>query len=77
LESLGSVPTDRHGRISVLQLGGGEAPILCQSIIHGDPLIVPAATVDASWAAQPDFCMALVGKIGRPWSLADTLIQSV
>ena len=41
------------------------ASFLCQLVNPGLPLMVPAAFMDAAWAAQPDSLSAAVGKIGR------------
>jgi len=41
------------------------ASVLCQERNFGLPLMVPAALMNAAWAAQPDLLAAFVGEIGR------------
>jgi len=49
------------------------APILCQQVNPGLPLVVPATFVmDAAWAAQPDFQAALVSNICRHLALVES-----
>jgi len=45
--------------------------ILCQEMNSGLPLMVPATSMVAAWAAQPDPFIALVGKTG--WQFAQVL----